>query len=127
MHQPAMTLLLRGCGSSTISTPRNGTLTLTAKPTATLRSNTGKWEAVHDDNEDGNMLSNDNNAPIVLTFCIDLEMVYTHNNTFWSEKSTICQRNISQLAPRVCAGGERIAAIGRPKMAYPDVEKLINK
>ena len=85
------------------------------------------WEAVHDDNEDGNMLSNDNNAPIVLTFCIDLEMVYTHNNTFWSEKSTICQRNISQLAPRVCAGGERIAAIGRPKMAYPDVEKLINK
>ena len=85
------------------------------------------WEAVHDDNEDGNMLSNDNNAPIVLTFCIDLEMVYTHNNTFWSEQSTICQRNISQLAPRVCAGGERIAAIGRPKMAYPDVEKLINK
>ena len=65
------------------------------------------WEADHDDNEDGNMLSNDNNAPIVLTFCIDLEMVYTHNNTFWSEKSTICQCNISQLAPRVCAGGER--------------------
>ena len=59
------------------------------------------WEAVHDDNEDGNMLSNDNNAPIVLTCFIDLEMVYTHN-TFWSEKSTICQRNISQLAPRVC-------------------------
>ena len=55
------------------------------------------WEADHDDN----------NAPIVLTFCIDLEMVYTHNNTFWSEKSTICQRNISQLAPMVCAGGER--------------------
>ena len=44
------------------------------------------WEAVYDDNEDGNMLSNDNNAPIVLTFCIDLEMVYTHNNTFWSDK-----------------------------------------
>ena len=65
------------------------------------------WEADHDDNEDGNMLSNDNNAPIVPTFCIDVEMVYTHNNTFWSEKSTICQRNISQLAPRVCAGGER--------------------
>ena len=65
------------------------------------------WEADHDDNEDGNMLSNDNNAPIVLTFFIDLDMVYTHNNTFWFEKSTICQRNISQLAPRVCAGGER--------------------
>ena len=65
------------------------------------------WEADHDDNEDGNMLSNDNNAPIVLTFCIDLEMVYTHNNTFWSKKSTICQRNISQLAPRVCRGAER--------------------
>ena len=47
------------------------------------------WEADQDDTEDGNMLSNDNNAPIVLTFCIDLEMVYTHNNTFWSEKSTI--------------------------------------
>ena len=40
------------------------------------------WEGDHDDNEDGNMLSNDNIAPIVLTFCIDLEMVYTHNNTF---------------------------------------------
>ena len=66
------------------------------------------WEQYDfDDNEDGNILSNDNNAPIVLTFCIDLERVYTHNNTFWSEKSTICQRNISQLAPRVCAGGER--------------------
>ena len=67
------------------------------------------WEADHDDNEDGNMLSNDNNAPIVMTFCIDLEMVYTHNNTFWSEKSTIgfCQRNVSQLAPRVCAGVDR--------------------
>ena len=64
------------------------------------------WEADHDDNEDGNMLSNDNNAPIVLKLFIDLEMVYTHNNTFRSEKSTICQRNISQLAPRVCAGGE---------------------
>ena len=52
------------------------------------------WEADHavDDNEDGNMLSNDNNAPIVLKFCINLEIVYTHNNTFWSEKSTICQR-----------------------------------
>ena len=73
MHQPAMTLLLRGCGSSTISTPRNGTLTLTAKPTATLVVTVEyDWEADHDDNEDGNMLSNDNNAPIVLTFCIDV-------------------------------------------------------
>ena len=65
------------------------------------------WEADHDDNKNGNILSNDNNAPIDLTFCIDMQMVHTHNNTFWSEKSTICQRNISQLAPRVCDGGER--------------------
>ena len=41
------------------------------------------WEQYDfDASEDGNMLCNRNNAPIVLTFCIDLEMVYTHNNTF---------------------------------------------
>ena len=34
----------------------------------------------------------------------------------WSEKSTICQRNISPLAPRV-------AAIGQPKLAYLNVKK----
>ena len=59
------------------------------------------WEADHDDNEDGNMLSNDNNAPIVLKLFIDLEMVYTHNNTFWSEKSTICQRCRAYIFPIV--------------------------
>jgi len=36
-----------------------------------------------------------------------VEIVRITLDAFWSEKSTICQRNISPLAPQVCAGGER--------------------
>ena len=36
-----------------------------------------------------------------------VEIVRMTLDAFWSEKSTICQRNISPLAPLVCAGGER--------------------
>ena len=46
-----------------------------------------------------------------------VEIVRMTLDAFWSEKSTMYQRNISQHAPRVCAGGN-VAAIGRPKMAY---------
>ena len=35
-----------------------------------------------------------------------VEIVRMTLDAFWSEKSTICPRNISTLAPRVCAGGE---------------------
>ena len=37
---------------------------------------------------------------------IQVEIVRMTSDAFWSEKSTICQRNISPLAPRVCSGGE---------------------
>ena len=36
-----------------------------------------------------------------------VEIVRMTLDAFWSEKSTIYQRNLSPLAPRVCAGGER--------------------
>ena len=36
-----------------------------------------------------------------------VEIVRMTLDAFWSEKATICQRNFSPLAPRVCAGGER--------------------
>ena len=48
-----------------------------------------------------------------------VEIVRMTLDAFWSEKSTICKRNISPLTPRVA----NTAAIGRPKMAYLDVEK----
>jgi len=87
------------------------------------------WEADHDYNGNGNMLSNDNNAPIILTFSIDLEMVYTHNKSFglknrpfeWFVSATFhSSRRGFALEANV-----GVAALGRPKMTYPDIEKLI--
>ena len=45
---------------------------------------------------------------------------------FSVKKSTICQRNISSLAPWVCgiALVATVAVIGWPKMAYFDVKKF---
>ena len=51
------------------------------------------------------------------------EIVRMTLDGFWSEKSTICQRNISPLA-RGFAPEVNVAAIGRPIMAYLDVEKI---
>ena len=72
------------------------------------------WEADHDDNEDGNMLSNDNNAPIVLTFSF---LFGLKNRPFVSATFHSSRRGFAPEA--------NVAAIRRPKMAYPDVEKLI--
>ena len=44
-----------------------------------------------------------------------VEIVRMTLDAFWSEKSTICQCNISPLAPQVC--------VSQPKIAYLDVEK----
>ena len=76
------------------------------------------WEADHDDNEDGNMLSNDNNAPIVLTWCILIIILSGLKNRPFVSATFHSSR-------REFAAEPNVAAIGRPKMAYPDVEKLI--